>query len=70
MVPGHIENWLVIIDFKNVGATDLPVNQLKNFVGAMNRNFRGRLFKLIIVNTPAVIRGTWTIIHGWLDKFI
>jgi|APSaa5957512535_1039671.scaffolds.fasta_scaffold629691_1 hypothetical protein len=43
---------------------------MKNFVGAMNRNFRGRLFRLIVVNTPAVIRGVWTIIYNWLDKFI
>ena len=25
MVPGHIEGWLVIIDMKDVGITQLPV---------------------------------------------
>jgi hypothetical protein len=26
MVPGHVENWFVIIDFKGLGVSDLPVN--------------------------------------------
>jgi hypothetical protein len=35
MVPGHIENWFVIIDFKGLGVTDLPINELKGFVAAL-----------------------------------
>ena len=70
MCPGHVENWFILMDFKDVGVTELPVNQLKNFVAAMNRNFRGRMFRMIVANTPTVLRGAWSIIYSWLDKFI
>jgi hypothetical protein len=32
LVPGHVENWIVVLDFKGLGVTDLPVNDLKGFV--------------------------------------
>jgi len=70
MVPGHIENWFVIIDFKGLGVTDLPINELKGFVAALQRNFRGRMSRMIVANTPALIRGAWSIIYSWLDKFV
>ena len=70
MVPGHIENWFVIIDFKGLGVTDLPINELKGFVAALQRNFRGRMCRMIVANTPILIRGAWAIIYGWLDKFV
>ena len=70
MVPGHIENWLLIFDFNGIGITQLPVNQIKSFSLALNRNFRGRMFRNIIVNVPYVIMGAWTIIKGWSDQFV
>ena len=70
LVPGHIENWIVIIDFKDVGVTEIPVKQLKSMVTALNRNFRGRMYKNVVVNTPTVLKGIWSMIFSWLDKFM
>ena len=36
----------------------------------MNRNFRGRMFRNIVVNVPYIIMGAWTIIKGWSDQFV
>ena len=70
MVKGHVENWLFVLDLNNVGITQLPINQLKGILGALNRNFRGRMFRNIIINVPMVLMGTWGIIKGWSDKFV
>lgn len=35
MVPGHIESWMVILDFKGVDLKAIPVKDLKSFVSAL-----------------------------------
>ena len=35
MIPGRIESWLIIMDLKDVGMTQLPVKQLKGFVSSL-----------------------------------
>ena len=29
LVPGRVEQWMVILDFDNVGVTQIPVKQMK-----------------------------------------
>ena len=70
LVPGHVENWIVIIDFKGIGVTDMPVKQLQGMITALNRNFRGRMYRNVVVNTPTVLKGIWAMIYSWLDKFM
>lgn len=70
MVPGHIEGWLVIIDMKDVGITQLPVKQLKGFIKSLQGNFRGRMFRTIAVNSHWLLRGVWNAAWSWLDPFV
>ena len=70
MVPGHIESWLVIMDFKDVGLAHIPVTQLKQFTAMMLRNFRGRMFKNFIVNAPWVLQGIYNMVWAWLDPYV
>ena len=32
LLPGYVENWILIIDMKDVGITQLPVSKLKGFI--------------------------------------
>ncbi len=29
MAPGHVENWVIIVDMANVGSTSIPTEQLR-----------------------------------------
>lgn len=70
MVSGHIESWLVIMDFKDVGITQLPVKSLKGFVKSLQSNFRGRMFRMIAINSHWVLRALWNAVWSWLDEFV
>jgi len=35
MLPGHIENWFLILDLDGVGVMNVPVAKLKTFVFAI-----------------------------------
>ena len=69
-VPGHVESWLMIMDFDQVNLGEIPVKQLRNFVGSLQRNFRGRMFRNIMVNTHWLLQGVWGTVKGWLDPFV
>jgi len=70
IVPGHIESWLVVIDFKNVSLTQIPVKQLKGFIKALQVNFRGRLYRMISINSHWLLRGLWNAVYSWFDEYI
>jgi hypothetical protein len=70
MCPGHVESWIVVMDFKDVGITQLPVRQLKNFLGQLQHNFRGRLFRAIAINSHWLLKGLWSAVFAWLDYYI
>jgi hypothetical protein len=70
MVPGHIESWFIIMDFDGIGLTQLPVSELKGMVGSLQRNFRGRMFRNVIVNSHWLVSGLWSTVKGWLDPFV
>ena len=69
MRPGYIENWLVIVDFKDVGITQIPVTRLKTIVSQLKQNFRGRLFRLFGINVSVVLRTIWYLAKGMWDKY-
>mmetsp|Transcript_11598 Transcript_11598/g.17562 ORF Transcript_11598/g.17562 Transcript_11598/m.17562 type:complete len:88 (+) Transcript_11598:509-772(+) len=69
MVPGRVESWVVIMDFKDVSITSIPIKQLKGFIQALQSNFRGRMFRLIAVNSPLLLRGLWTALWTWIDEY-
>ena len=69
-VPGHIENWMVIMDLNGVGITNLPVRQIKAFVKSLQGNFRGRMFRTVAVNSHWLLRGLWNAAWAWLDEFV
>eukprot|EP00347_Sterkiella_histriomuscorum_P002775 403366847 len=69
MYPSRIENWNVIVDLNNVGLTQIPQKLLKNMIAAMQRNYRGRMFKLYAINTHWLVRGLFKIAKSMLDEF-
>ena len=69
MKPGFVENWFVIIDCKDVGATEVPVNQIRLLATILQKNFKGRLFRLYGLNVPFLLRAIWMIAKSLGDKF-
>ena len=69
MRSGAIENWLVILDWTDVGLTEIPTKKLKTMVSQLQRNFKGRLYKLFAINVSIVLRTVWFMVKSMTDKF-
>ena len=52
-IPGQIENWIIFVDFKDVGLSE--VAEFKKILGTLNK-FRGRVFRNFIVNISGFLK--------------
>lgn len=50
LIPGVVENWVFLIDMKNIGMTDVPISKMKAMVSSGQENFPGCFFKTYCVN--------------------
>lgn len=69
MIPAKIECWTIILDLNNVGLTQLPKSLLKGIISAMQKNFRGRLFRMFAIHVTWLVRGLMNIVRLWADEF-
>ena len=69
LLPGKVEVYSVIADLTKVGILEIPVKMLKNMVGILQNNYRGRMYKFFLFNTPLLIKGIYKIVEPLLEKF-
>ena len=53
LIPGQIENWIVFVDFKDVGISD--IGDFKKILSTLSKQ-RGRVFKNYFVNISGFIK--------------
>ena len=54
----------------DVGIAQIPMKMLKAFMSHLQNNYRGRMFRTIIVFSPFLLRALWNIIWAWIDEFV
>ena len=69
-VQGRIENWMTLVDMSDVGIAQIPMKQLQAFMSHLQSNYRGRMYRTIIVFSPILLRALWNIIWAWIDEFV
>jgi len=68
LLPGQVERWVIVLDLKGMGLTSLPFGMLKTVLGFLQNNFRSRLFKMYIMNSPTSLYFSWKMIKGLLEE--
>ena len=69
LVPGKVENWIVIVDCSNLWATQISTSQIQTMAKAMQQNYPGRLYKLFAVGVSFTLRAIWAIASNFIDSF-
>lgn len=67
LVPGLVENWIMIIDLNDVGMTSLPVKKVQAIVGMTQKHFGGRLFRQFCVNMGFMMRKSSSVFLNFVD---
>jgi hypothetical protein len=68
MLPGQVENWVCIANINSLGVTQLPLKVGNKVVSFMQSNYRGRLFKMFIVNAPFAVSMAYNAMKGILEE--
>ena len=66
-IPGQIENWVMIINFKGTSFLSLP-EPIKRLIQSLSDNFLARLYKCYIIGMSLFIRAVYKIICNFLEE--
>lgn len=62
-----IDNLLLIFDLKGFTLSCMDYQFVKNLIWLLSRNYPERLGACIIINSPLIFTGCWTVIRPWLN---
>ena len=65
-IPGQIENWIMIINFKGTSFLSLP-EPIKRLIQSLSDNFLARLYKCFIIGMSFFIRAVYKLICNFLE---
>ncbi|CAD8156730.1 unnamed protein product [Paramecium pentaurelia] len=67
MLPGQIENWIVIMDLGGLGIMGLPKQDLYRIMNYLSSNYRSRMHKCYVINCNKALSITWAMIKTFLE---
>jgi hypothetical protein len=66
-LPGIVENIVVIIDLKDLGASQVPVSALKSIYGVLSHHYIVRVFKFYMVNMSWLLKRVTNLVEPILS---
>lgn len=70
LLPGKVENWVVISDFERNGFGELGFSSLKQVMGILTDNYRCRLGCNYVINPARAVFYMWTCMKPFLDEVL
>jgi len=67
MVPGRVENWVIMAETSGLGFEDVPFKVFKTIIDVTSINFVGMLDKLYIMNPSKAFKNSWNLIQSMID---
>ena len=67
LIPGRVENWIMIIDLDDISMTSLPVKKVRAIVDLTQRHFGGRLFRQLCINMSFMMRKSSSVFLNFVD---
>merc|ERR1711957_505813 len=70
MVPGHVEQWIVVVDFSDTGYTEIAVSNIKSFVVSTQKLFKNYNVKTYIINSGWLIKKGYDVLSTFLEPVV
>ena len=67
LVPGQVENWIMMVDLNDINMISLPVKKVKAITGMMQKHFGGRLYRQFLVNMAFMLRKSTSVFLNFVD---
>ncbi|KAL8613468.1 hypothetical protein ACOMHN_007511 [Nucella lapillus] len=63
-----IDNLLLIFDLKSFTLSSMDYQFVQNIIRLFSRNYPERLGACLIINSPLIFSGCWSVIRPWLNE--
>lgn len=63
-----VDNLCIIFDLKDFGLNSMDYPLIKNLIWLLSKHYPERLGICLILNSPAIFSGCWSVIRGWLNE--
>lgn len=70
LLPGKVENWVVITDFEKSGLSDLGFGSIKKVMNLLTDYYRCRLGNNYVVNPSKTVYYIWKCLGPFLDEVV
>ena len=67
LLPGQVENWIMIIDLNDVSMVSLPVKKVQAISNMAQSHYSGRLFRQFVINMSFMMRKSSSIFLNLAD---
>jgi CRAL/TRIO domain len=64
IVPGHVENWIVILDQNGAGLFDTSFSTLSKINDILSINYTSTLHKMFILNPSFLFYQSWRLLES------
>lgn len=68
LMPGKVENWIVIVETNDVGVFSLPTSGLGDVIKTMAMNFVGCLHRMYVLNPSTSLYLLWKTGTPFMDN--
>ena len=68
LVPGKVENWIVIIDCRGVTTGEISKNNVKQVIREMGKFYPCRLEVMLVIHLPKFYKFIWKFVMFFMDK--
>jgi hypothetical protein len=66
-LPGQVENWVIIMDTEGLGVFSGTLSIIQKIMNFVQHNYRSRLYRMFVVNTPFSFYLLWRVVKTFLD---
>ena len=68
LIPGAIENTLIIVDCKDLGVWSMPYRMIKAVIGTVQMAYKARSRAVFCLNAPSSFSAVWNVVKYVLDE--
>jgi len=70
MVPGRVEQWIVVADLADIGYTEMPVSNIRSFVVMSQKLFKNYNAKTYILNSGWIMKNGYNVMSTLLEPVV
>lgn len=67
LIPGHIENFIMMVDCLNLGVWNMPYGMIKSVIQTLQSQYKCMSRIIYVLNSPSTFSVVWKVVRNAID---